>query len=297
MKRFIIAIIVLFSVLSCGKNGTDGVYISVRNSCWQIATETQVAWPCFIGNDIASVVQVNYEYGAYQIMNGNYTVDGHRVNINAESSILMVRTMANLKNSSNKNCTRLMPEAPSSLEGTLWVSMKDYDFTFVYHGEDGEYLSGNFFNFARREGLPYGWDWETGTYAVNGNQYVLEDKKGTFYGDKFVVMEDLAVPRVHKAKSMAGTSSLKGTVWTLQQGSGYPGFIIFTSATEFVRVLVNSNIIFVALEGTYSLKGNSLELETNAEELCRTCTIEDGKFTYLQRTYALSDLTDSVVVP
>lgn len=297
MKRFLLAIIVLFSVLSCGKNGTDGVYISVRNSCWQIATETQVAWPCFIGNDIASVVQVNYEYGAYQIMNGSYTVDGHRVNIAAESSILMVRTMGNLKNSSNKNCTRLTPEAPSPLEGTLWVSMKDYDFTFVYHGKDGEYLAGDFFNFTRREGFPYGWNWETGTYAVNGTEYVLEDEKGTFYGDKFMVMKELAIPRVHKAKNLEGTSSLKGTIWTLQQGSGYPGFILFTSATEFVRVLVNSNIIFVVLEGTYSLKGNSLELETNAEELCRTCTIEDGKFTYLQRTYILSDLTDSVVFP
>lgn len=297
MKRFIIGIIALFTVLSCGKNGTDGIYISVRNSCWQISTATQVAWPCFIGNDIASIVQVNYESGAYQIMNGFYTVDGHRVNIKAESSILMVRTMANLKNSSNKNCTRLVPEAPSSLEKTLWVSMKDYDFTFIYHGKDGKCLSGNYFNFVRREGLPYGWEWETGTYVVNGNQYVVGDEKGTFYGDKFVVMADLAVPRVHKAKNLEGTSSLEGTVWTLQQGSGYPGFILFTSATEFVRVLVNSNIVFVVLEGTYTLKGNSLELETSAEELCRTCTIENGKFTYLQRTYALSDLIDSVVVP
>ena len=103
MKRFIIGIIALFTVLSCGKNGTDGIYISVRNSCWQIAIENQVAWPCFIGNDIASIVQVNYELGAYQIMNGSYTVDGHRVRVAAESSVLMVRTMSNLKNSSNKN--------------------------------------------------------------------------------------------------------------------------------------------------------------------------------------------------
>ncbi len=297
MKRFIIGIIALFTVLSCGKNGTDGIYISVRNSCWQIAIENQVAWPCFIGNDIASIVQVNYELGAYQIMNGSYTVDGHRVRVAAESSVLMVRTMSNLKNSSNKNFTRLAPEAPSSLEGTLWVSMRDYEFNFVYHGEGGEYLSGVFYNFARREGLPYGWDWEVGTYAVNGSQYVLEEENGTFYGDKFMVLDNLAIPRVHKARSLTGTSSLKGTVWTLQQGSGYPGFILFTSATEFVRVLVNSNIVFVVLEGTYNLEGNSLELETSAEELCRTCTIENGKFTYLQRTYALSDLTDSVVVP
>ena len=75
MKRFIISLITLFSVLSCGKNGTDGLYISVRNTCWQISTDTQVAWPCFIGSDIASVIQVNYEMGAYQIQNGTYSVD------------------------------------------------------------------------------------------------------------------------------------------------------------------------------------------------------------------------------
>lgn len=296
MKRFFTALIVLFSVLSCGKNGTDGVYISVRNSCWQISTATQVAWPCFIGNDIASIVQVNHELGAYQVMNGFYTVDGHRVNILAESSILMVRTMSNLKNSSNKNCTRLSPEAPSSLKGTLWVSMKDDDFTFIYHVADGECVSGKYVNFPHREGFPYGWEWEVGDYAVNGSQYVLGDQKGTFYGDRFVMLDSLAIPRVHKAKKLEGVSSLKGTVWTLQS-SGYPGFIIFTSATEFVRVLVNSNVLFVVLEGTYTLKGNSLELETNAEELCRTCTIEDDKFTYLERTYVLSDFIDSVVVP
>ena len=136
MKRFIISLITLFSVLSCGKNGTDGLYISVRNTCWQISTDTQVAWPCFIGSDIASVIQVNYEMGAYQIQNGTYSVDGHRVRIAAESSILMVRTFSNLKNSSNKNCSRLSPEAPSSLAGTLWVSMKGFDFSFVYNGKD-----------------------------------------------------------------------------------------------------------------------------------------------------------------
>lgn len=296
MKRFIIVLTTLFSLLSCGKNGTDGLYISVRNTCWQISTETQVAWPCFIGSDVVSIVQVNHEMGAYQIQNGTYAVDGHRVSIAAESSILMVRTFSNLKNSSNKNLQRLSPEAPSSLEGTLWVSMKGYDFTFVYNGKDNQFLSGHFFNYARREGFPYGWDWEAGTYTLNGHQYQVDGQTATFYGDKFMLTDELAVPRVYKAENMAGTSSLEGTVWLLQTTS-YPGFIIFTTATEFVRVLVNSNVIFLVLEGTYSLKGNSLEFETNAEELCRTCTIEDGKFTYLERTYALTDFTDSVVTP
>jgi hypothetical protein len=124
----------------------------------------------------------------------------------------------------------------------------------------------------------------------------VDDQKGTFYGDRFMLLDELAVPRVYKADDMAGTSSLEGTVWLLETTS-YPGFIMFTTATEFVRVLVNSNVVFVVLQGTYSLKGNSLEFQTNAEELCRTCTIENGKFTYLQRTYALTDFTDSVVTP
>ena len=103
MKRFLAAMFVLFSVLSCGKNGTDGVYISVRNTSWEIRADNQVAWPSFIGSDQAAIVMYTSEYNAFQILNGSYTVDGHRVSVAAESTVTMVRTFSHLKNSSNKN--------------------------------------------------------------------------------------------------------------------------------------------------------------------------------------------------
>ena len=90
-------------------------------------------------------------------------------------------------------------------------------------------------------------------------------------------------------ESNAGSSSLKGTVWTYATETAYPGFIVFTSATEFTRILVGSNVIFAVLTGTYEVKGNSVAFQTEAAELCETCPIEDGQFTYLKKTYSLEE--------
>ena len=108
----------------------------------------------------------------------------------------------------------------------------------------------------------------------------------SFFGNKFMVLDSLAVPCVSTIADTEGTSSLKGTLWTYVS-SGYPGFILFSSATEFVRVLVSSNIVYSVLRGEYKLKGNSLEFKTDSEELNRTCTVSDGRFTYLDKTYSL----------
>lgn len=286
MKRFLAAMFVLFSVLSCGKNGTDGVYISVCNTSWEIRADNQVAWPSFIGSDQAAIVMYTSEYNAFQILNGSYTVDGHRVSVAAESTVTMVRTFSHLKNSSNKNYTKLSPEAPASVGGSVWVTVKDADLYFIYHRQDGTLLEGAYPNMTRKEGFDYGWTWTTGTYSVSGNQYTAGEQTGTFFGNKFLLLEDKSFPCIATSENMEGTSSLKGTVWTYVS-SAYPGFILFTSATEFVRVVVSSSTLFYVLQGEYSLKENSLEFMTDSEELNRTCTISDGRFTYLEKTYSL----------
>ncbi len=286
MKRFITAAIVILSAVSCGKNGTDGVYISVDDTCWEYSTDTQVAWPCFIGEETASLIVHNSEVDAFQVLNGTYTLDGHRVDITAESSVRMIRTFSHLKNSSNKNYTRIRPSAPESLEGSVWATMKDGDFSFIYCRGDGSGFAGTYPNVNRKEGFPYGWNWEKNVYTASGTEFSSAAGSGIFYGNKFLVAEHVALPCISTVSDTDGDSPLKGTVWTYVS-SGYPGFILFTSATEFVRVLVTSTVVFYVLKGEYSIKGNSLEFKTDSEELNKTCRISDGSFTYLDKTYSL----------
>lgn len=286
MKRLITAALGVLMAVSCGKNGTDGLYISVADTCWEISNETQVAWPCYIGRDVCTIIQYDETTGVFQTMNGSYTVDGSHVYVSAESAVTMIRTFSHLKNSKHKNYTRLKAEAPQSVGGSVWGSLKANDFRFDYLRQDGTSVTGSYANVIHQEGIPSGWSWTTGAYSVNGNQYTAEEAKGTFYGNKFVVLETMAEPCLSTISNSEGTSSLKGTVWTYVN-SGYPGVIIFTSATEFTRLLVASSTMFSVLKGTYSLKGNSLEFKTDSEELHETCTVSNGRFTYLQRTYSL----------
>lgn len=292
MKQILLTLSLLLLAVSCGKNGTDGLYISVQDSCWEITANDQVGWPCYIGREKVSVLMYSSSTGYFQTLNGTYTVDGHRVDVTADdNAIRMVRTFSHLKNSSNKNYTRLSPEAPASMSGSLWANMKDNDLHFSYYREDGTLLTGTYANVIHKEGIASGWSFGTEEYSVTGNQYSDASHKGVIYGSKFMVLEDYAVPCVSIPERMEGTSSLKGTLWLLNS-TAYPGFILFTSATEFVRVLVASGVYFQTLKGTYSLKGNSLEFKTDSEELNKTCTInrEEGKFTYLDRTYSWENM-------
>ena len=284
MKRFIYAILLLvFTVTSCGKNG---LYINVDNTVWEISSDSQVAWPCFLDDQHVSVVQVNHDVGRFQTLNGSFYVKGHRVNVDADgSSILMVRTFSHLKNSKNKNYRSKNPANPVGVGGSLWGFLKDGDFHFAYLRQDGVYVEGNYKNVAHQEGIEYGWSWNTGAYQVNGNQFLAGETKGTFYGE-FLRLEETCAPCISVIDNPEGTSSLKGTVWTYNTSS-YPGFIFFTSSTEFTRVLVLNSTIFDAMEGTYALKGNSIEFTGSSTELDEKCTVSDGRFTYLEKTYSL----------
>ena len=138
MKRFLYALLIVFlAATSCGKNG---LYISVDNTAWEISTATQVGWPCFLDDQHVSVIQVNHQNGNYQTLNGTFSVKGHRVDVMADgTSLYMVRTFSHLKNSSNRNYKKLSPEAPESLDGSIWAHLKDGDFTFYYFQENGTY--------------------------------------------------------------------------------------------------------------------------------------------------------------
>ena len=288
MKRFVYTLlIVLFAATSCGKNG---LYISVDNTAWEISTATQVGWPCFVDDQHVSVIQVNHQNGYYQTLNGTFSVKGHRVDVSADgTSLYMVRTFSHLKNSSNKNYKKLSPEAPETLDGSIWAHLKDGNFTFYHFQANGTCRKGVYQNVTRREGFDYGWSFQNLPYTASGSHFSSADGNGYFYNNSFLQLGGSAIPFVSVPESNAGSSSLKGTVWTYATETAYPGFIVFTSATEFTRILVGSNVIFAVLTGTYEVKGNSVAFQTEAAELCETCPIEDGQFTYLKKTYSLEE--------
>ena len=284
MKRLVYALLLVFFAASCGKNGW---YINVDNTAWEISTDTQVGWPCFLDDVNVSIIQKNKDNSHFSTLNGTFTVDGHRVDVSADGgSIRMIRTFSHLKNSSNRNYKSLSPLAPAPLGGSIWACMKDTDFIFYHFLDDGSCRKGVFKNAPHKEGIPYGWEISSPAYTVDGSHFSSADDKGSFFGNSFLKLETMAVPFVSAPGSTEGSSSLKGTLWNYRTNS-YPGFILFTSATEFTRILVSSPTAFDVLTGTYRIKGNSVEFITEATELCRTCPISNGQFTYLEKSYSI----------
>ncbi len=284
-RKFYVFALIILAVTSCGKNG---LYINVANSLWEIHTETQIGFVGFLGEDCASTIQTDFTQGYTQVMNGTYTVDGHAVDIApyVGTGNRLVRTFSHLKNSRNKNLTRLSPDAPENLEGSVWVVLEKANLHFVHFRADGKVIGGYYPNVVRQEGHSYGWNWGASSYSLSDNRLSMgTGNGGTLYHKDLLALDEFCVPCASTLKGKYSTSgALAGTVWAYQS-SGYPGFIIFTSDTEFTRILVMSNVIFGTLSGTYELKGNSLVMDT--EELHETCNIAGDQFVYLEKTYKL----------
>ena len=281
MKRFFFALSLLLAV-SCGKNG---LYISVDNTAWETTEDTQVAWPVFLDGERVSLIQADMSSGTYQTRTGTYDVDGHRVLLTVDgSSLKITRTFSHLKNSKNKNYKRLSPVTPASSAGNLWAGLKDGNLRFLYLSPGGKCMEGTFTNVQHKEGIRAEWSWKRMDWNVSGNQLVAGDVKGTFF-EGFLRLDTETIPCVSTVTDPEASSTLKGTVWTLQTSS-YPGFILFTSATEFTRVLVQSGVVLKTLRGTYAQKGNSIEFKTDSMELNQVCTIQGSQFTYLEKTYS-----------
>ena len=285
MKRFFFSLFLLIAV-SCGKNG---LYIHMDNTMWEITNEEQSGWLSFPDGEHVSLLQINHEEKAYRTMNGTYTVDGHRVIMSMDDNVIKAtRTFSHLKNSSNKNYRKPSPLAPKKLKGSLWVGLKERNLRFIYFSDDSVCKEGHFENVSHKEGFPYGWSWKQVNFSAAGSQLQIDGEDAVFY-ESFLRFNSTLIPMVSslEEETTPSTSSLKGTVWTYETKS-YPGFIIFTSASEFTRVLVQSDVSFITLQGTYTLKGNSLEFKTDSKELNQICSISGGKFTYLERTYSKS---------
>ena len=110
MKRLVYALLLVIFAASCGKNGW---YINVDNTAWEISTDTQTGWPCFLDDVNVSIIQKKKDNSHFSTLNGTFIVDGHRVDVLADGgSVRMTRTFSHLKNSNNRNYKSLSPLAP-----------------------------------------------------------------------------------------------------------------------------------------------------------------------------------------
>ena len=294
MRRYLYILAFLLAVMatSCGKKG---IYLYVGGSVFKIQEEGQLAYVSFPDDDFASVVQVNTTQGGFQTMNGTYTAKGHNLDLAlGENSLHLVRTFSHVKNSKNKNLTPVKPMAPDQLAGSVWAVLTANNFFFSYFRPDGHFTSGRYYNVSHREGIPYKWMWSIDPYTVNGNQITSGGVSGTFFEGQLLMLQTLSVPHV---TSLAGNASftrsdLTGTVWTGYNGI-YPAVVIFTSDTEFTRLVVSSDIVFSWLNGTYELNGSSLTMRVG--ELSDECSIADGTMTFFERKYSwVEELEDAI---
>lgn len=294
MKRILYTLVLLLLVLtSCGKKG---IYLYVGGGVFKIQEDAQLAYVSFPDDDFASVIQINSTQSAYQTMNGTYTAKGHNLDLAlGDNSVHLIRTFSHIKSSSKaKNLLPMKPAAPENLTGSVWAVLTANNFYFAWFRPDGQFTSGRYYNVTRQEGLPYKWMWSIDPYTVNGNQITSDGFSGTFYEGEMMMLQTLSVPHVTDLSGIASfnKSELTGTVWTGYNGT-YPAVVIFTSDTEFTRLVVSSNTVFTWTTGTYNLNGSSLTMWVG--ELSDECSIEDGTLTFFERDYTwVEELEDAL---
>ena len=291
MKRifYTLTLLLLVFATSCGKKG---IYLYLAGTQWKIESGEQAAYVGFMDDDFCSAIQVNYDQAATQTQNGTYTAQGHNLDLALTSgnSVHMIRTFSHIKNSNNKNLKPMKAQAPGNLIGSVWAVLSANNLYFAYFGSDEELLSGRYYNITRQEGLPYKWMWSYEPYTLNSNQISSGKYSGTFYEDQVLALSTVAVSHVSDLEEKNPTftqSSLTGTAWVGLNGT-YPIVIIFTSDTEFTRIMVSSSIVFAWKTGTYKLHGSSLTMAVG--ELTDDCTIANDSFVFFERKYTRVDL-------
>ncbi|MBP5333717.1 MAG: hypothetical protein J6Y66_06075 [Bacteroidales bacterium] len=286
MRKIFSAAVLILAAASCSKYVMDPLRLEIDNTFWSYSTETQTARVCFPDGEHASVLQLDMNTNSFQAVHGTYSLDGHRVLLTGDNwpnDIKFVRTFTHLKNNStNRNLTPLKPAAWDNLAGSVWTTLVADDLHLVFFDHDGTCVEATFGNVVHKEGKPYGWEWSRKDYSLNGTKLEAGSVRATMFED-FLLADNISVFRTSPTVENTGSAALAGTVWTYDS-SGYPGLIIFTSASTFTRVLVASRVVYVALTGTYKLSGAELTM-TDGAEIKETCQLSADRFTFLEKNY------------
>ena len=281
--RTIIALATLLTALSCSKM-MEGLYIGISNTTWTYTLAEQRAFVHFGTDGRATIVQRSTGNGAVQFTNGTYSVDGHAVDVVSDEGTTnrLVRTFSHLKNSKNKNFSTFSPQAYSSMDYTVWTSLRQDVFRMAYFTPDGTIKHARFKNVRHEEGVAYGWDKWDSPYTLNGSHLDMGTESGILF-DEVMLVDDVWFMHF-QVNENSGQSTLTGTMWTYQT-SGYPGIIVFDTNNSFTRVLLSSRILYQVTRGTYTQEGNTVVM--NLDGKTDTCVIAGDRFTFMEKTYTL----------
>lgn len=289
MKKVLYILSIVLLAASC-KAMIEPLRVQLDETFWSYSTDDQTARVCFIDDRHISILQLDYDTGYTQTLNGTYETDGHSAKCNGENwpnEIKFVRTFSHLKNNStNKNLTPLDPKSYESLKGSVWAALVNENLRIAFLRKDGTCIEGSYMNVAHEEGIPYGWTWKKDKFTHSGSQVKAASFNGVLF-DKFMVVDTLAVMVASPAPASTKTSSITGTVWEYET-TGLPGVILFTSDVDFTRILVSSKIVHEVDCGTYTIDGASLTMTMDDKK--ETCQIESGRFTFFEKTFAKATL-------
>lgn len=279
--RKILAFVLPLLLLSCDKNI---LYIQLPNTVWEISTATQTGWACFPDAAHAYLYTRDYASEQTQAVNGTYTVDGHSVVVTSSNgnSTRLIRTYSHLKNSKNKNFTKLGPQFEGGLSGSIWTTIEDNDWLFYYFREDDQCIGITHRNNSHKEGQPYLWESEDMAYSLDGNQVQIGSGHAVLHKD-ILVMDGVMGYKCESPEVEEGAGPLAGTIWFFESDSQYPGLFIFPSSTQCIRFMMRSAMVYESLSGTYEYKDGTLSLQVG--DLSGECKIQDGAFTFLDKVY------------
>jgi hypothetical protein len=290
--RFFLPVIaiLLTVVVSCKK---DAMYLQLPETSWNVSNEGQEGYICYHDASHASVLQTILASGLTQVRHGSYVCDGHRVDFTASdgSSVNLVRTFTHLKNSKNKNLSRVKPESWESVEGSVWTSLADNQLHVAYFPDGKNCVDISYKNVSREEGVPYGWDVPSmQPYKLDDSQLQAGSFSSILFKD-FLIVNNWAAKCVNPGQAEEkGSSELMGTVWTYYN-KGYPAdmpaIIIFNSPTQFTRIMAQTSVVFEALTGTYSISGNRVKMTLGNKS--ESCLLSESSFTFFERTYSRMD--------
>lgn len=195
MKSIFRTIALLVSLLATVSCNIDFLYIQLPDTSWFYELGETQAWIHFGPGDRVTIVQSEPSSGKCQYSNGTWTASGHSVMITEDggASRKFTRTFSHLKNSKNKNFSRIGPEDAGSLSGTVWTAVRKDSLLVLSFGPGTRAEKAVYKGISPGDG-----SWtsrEEQDYALTGSHVALEGgESATFYGGAMLYGDVWAVP-------------------------------------------------------------------------------------------------------
>lgn len=182
MKSIFRTIALLVSLLATVSCNIDFLYIQLPDTSWFYELGETQAWIHFGPGDRVTIVQSEPSSG-HSVM---ITEDGG-------ASRKFTRTFSHLKNSKNKNFSRIGPVDAGSLSGTVWAAVRKDSLLVLSFGPGTRAEKAVYKGISPGDG-----SWtsrEEQDYALTGSHVALEGgESATFYGGAMLYGDVWAVP-------------------------------------------------------------------------------------------------------